>query len=352
MNNNRPFAHEPCATGIDKLVLTSQDFIIKDASTTGLQLKHGFTDLATGEQKEGFLFKDKRGRTISGASAFLNTEQYNLNINSYGLQVTFNPSKTYHPYELCADAKVLEKRIETLSKDIYGRGIRLDIEQANISRIDLAKNAEMSQPCIAYSPVLSWLNIQRAKRSAMYPDGHTSNNNKFGLNFYNKGKELRENDIQVIQHDNMMRCELQLKGTQSVCKRIGIGNIRTLYESGITPLNDFYNDTLTKDIFKSKNITQYRISYTGTKETLMSLKDTYGQSALNMFYSMYGIGELMNEVGSLQAFEKMLSELGYHRNTILKHRKRILSLLDIQKNITKQSGIGKLYKELLYKFAS
>lgn len=352
MNNNRPFAHEPCATGIDKLVLTSQDFIIKDASTTGLQLKHGFTDLATGEQKEGFLFKDKTGRSISGASAFLNTEQYNLNINSYGLQVTFNPSKTYHPYELCTDAKVLEKRIETLSKDIYGRGIRLDIEQANISRIDLAKNAEMSQPCIAYSPVLSWLNIQRAKRSAMYPDGHTSNNNKFGLNFYNKGKELRENDIQVIQHDNMMRCELQLKGTQSVCKRIGIGNIKTLYESGITPLNDFYNDTLTKDIFKSKNITQYRISYTGTKETLMSLKDTYGQSALNMFYSMYGIGELINEVGSLQAFEKMLSELGYHRNTILKHRKRILSLLDIQKNITKQSGIGKLYKELLYKFAS
>jgi len=352
MNNNIPFAHEPCATGIDKLVLTSQDFIVKDASTTGLQLKHGFTDLATGDQKQVVLFKDKTGRSISGASAFLNTEHYNLNINSYGLQVTFNPSKTYHPYELCTDAKVLEKRIETLSKDIYGRGIRLDIEQANISRIDLAKNAEMSQPCIAYSPVLSWLNIQRAKRSAMYPDGHTSNNNKFGLNFYNKGKELRENDIQVIPHDNMMRCELQLKGTQSVCKRIGIGNIRTLYESGITPLNDFYNDTLTKDVFKSKNITQYRICYVGTKETLMSLRDIYGQSALNMFYSMYGIGELMNEVGSLQAFEKMLSELGYHRNTIAKHRKRVLSLLDIQKSITKQSGIGKLYKELLYKFAS
>ena len=352
MNNNIPFAHEPCATGIDKLVLTSQDFIVKDASTTGLQLKHGFTDLATGDQKQVVLFKDKTGRSISGASAFLNTEHYNLNINSYGLQVTFNPSKTYHPYELCTDAKVLEKRIETLSKDIYGRGIRLDIEQANISRIDLAKNAEMNQPCIAYSPVLSWLNIQRAKRTAMYPDGHTSNNNKFGLNFYNKGKELRENDIQVIQHDNMMRCELQLKGTQSVGKRIGIGNIRTLYESGITPLNDFYNDTLTKDVFKSKNITQYRISYTGTKETLMSLRDMYGQSALNMFYSMYGIGELMNEVGSLQAFEKMLSELGYHRNTIAKHKKRVLALLDIQKSITKQSGIGKLYKELLYKFAS
>jgi hypothetical protein len=352
MNNNRPFALTSSASGIDKLVLSTQSFIVKDATNTGLQVKHGFTDLATGEQNNPFLFKDKTGRKIEGTSAFLNTDQYGLNINQYGLQIVFNPSKTYHPYELCTDVKVLQERIETLSKDIYKRGIRIDTEQMNVSRIDLAKNGLMKEPCIAYSPVLSWLNIPRSKRNAMYPDGHSSNNNKFGLNFYNKGKELRDSGIGLIDHDNMMRCELQLKGTQSVCKRTSISTLSSLYEIGTDQLNSYYVETLSNDIFKAGRSNQLRISYTDIKEFLIELRAEYGRYAMNVFYSTYSIEALMNDIENVNSFKSILKDIGYHRNIVRKHEKRILEYMNIQKMIRKSSGIGKLYKELYYKFAA
>jgi hypothetical protein len=351
MNINTPFAHEPCA-GIDKLIITTQDFRINDASKSGLTLRHWNTDLDTGNQEQPILFTDKAGKPIHGASAFINDEQYAININRNGLQVVFNPSKAYHPYKLCNDSKVLQERLETLAKGIKEKGFILDIEQAKISRIDLAKNANMEQPCIAYSPVFSWLNIKRAKRTAMYPDGYTSNNNRLGLIFYNKGKELRENKILVINDDKVMRCELQYKGTQSVCKRTGIGNIRSLIETGIQPLSDLYNETLLNDIFKNQESGQYPISYEGTKETLENLRRQYGQQALNYFYSIHGVSSIITEVGSLQAFESMLYEIGYHRNTVYKHKTRMMKLMKLQSNIIKKSHIGKLYKELTYKFAS
>ena len=353
MNNNRPFAHTSSASGIDKLMITTQSFIIKDASQTGLQVKHGFTNLATGEQNNPYLFTDKKGRKVEGVSAFLNTEQYGLNINQYGMQIVFNPSKAYHPYELCTDTKVLQERIETLSKDLYNKGIRLDIEQAKVSRIDLAKNAEMNEPCSAYGSVLSWLNIQRSKRSVMYPDGHSSNNNKFGLNIYNKGKELRQSGIELIDHDRMMRFELQYKSSQSVCKKTGIGKLSSLYDIGTENLHNLFTETLSQDVFKAGQSNQLQIAYTDTKEFLIQLKATYGRRAIEVFYSTYGIGTLIKDLGSIENFKKILQDLDYHRNSIRKHEKRVMEYLNIQKKmIKKSSGIGKLYKELFYKFAA
>jgi hypothetical protein len=352
MNNNRPFVRTSRTTGIDKLMLTSQAFIVRDASKTGLQVKHGFTDLATGEQNNPYLFTDKTGRKIEGVSAFLNTDHYQLNINKYGLQVVFNPSKAYHPYELCTDINVLQERIETLSKDINGKGIRLDIEQAKISRFDLARNGIMNEPCIAYSPVLSWLNIKRSKRNAMYPDGHSSNNNRFGINLYNKGKELRNNGIELITDDKMMRCELQYKGSQSVNKRTEISTVQSLYEYGMDHLNKLYTETLSQDVFKAGQSNQLQIAYTDIKEFLSQLKQTYGRNAMQVFYSTYGVSALINDIGNIDTFKNILQDLGFGRTAIWKHEKRILEYMNVQRMIRKTSGIGKLYKELYYKFAA
>lgn len=355
MNNNRHFAHTPCAgpTGVDKLILTTRDYVIADASKTGLQIKHGFTDLATGERNESFLFKDKAGTMVSGSSAFMNCETYGVNINSFGLQIVFNPSKAYHPYELCSDNDKLQERTKQLFKDIASRGIRADFEQMRISRIDLARNAELEQPCIAYAPVFSWLNIPRAKRAARYPDGHTSNNNRFGINLYNKGKELREGGIDLISHDRMLRAELQYKGTQSVCKRTGIGNVASLFEAGTAPLHALYVETLSQDIFKAGASNQPQIVYGDIKQFIVELRKQYGDNrAMNIFYSTYGIQTLINDLGSIQHFEKILQDIGYHRNSIGKHKNRIMEYLNIQKKISKGSGTGKLFKELLYKLAA
>jgi hypothetical protein len=186
----------------------------------------------------------------------------------------------------------------------------------------------------------------------MYPDGHSSNNNKFGVNFYNKGKELRQSGIEIIDHDRMLRCELQIKGTQSVCKRTGISTLSSLYETGTEQLNEYYVETMSKDIFKAGQSNQLRISYTGIKEFLIQLQKTYGRRTFEVFYSTYGIETLMQELGTVQHFEKIMQELDYHRNTIYKQKKRVLEYMDVQRMIKKSSGIGKLYKELYYKFAS
>jgi hypothetical protein len=355
MNNNIPFAHEPCA-GIDKLTITTQDFTVRDYTKAGLTLDSGKINLDTGEQFQQHLFTDSFNREVFGYKAYYNdADNHTVNVNQYGLQVVFNPSKAYHPYKLCNDTKVLQERIETLEKQLRQKGIIFNMDNAKISRIDLAKNAQMNLPCVAYRQVLDALRIPRAKRNAMYPDGHSSNNNQVGLNIYNKGKELREKKILVINDDNTMRTELQYKSTKAVSDRTGIANIGTLIDIGIRPLNKIFNETLLNDIFKSQNDLQYPIMFENIKDMLIDLKKKSPSNAIPILFQRFGVEFLLKEVGSIDGFLKILNESGYHRNSLGNHRKRILKLIEgkSQFNDMKDSkSIGNLYKELKLKFAS
>lgn len=354
MNLNRQFAHEVCA-GIDKVSLwmPAGNFDVKDGHKAGLKLKAGTIDLATGETDSTLLFRDKAGRQFEGAGAYDNSELYNLNINRYGLNLIFNPSKPYHPHHLCTGDEVLQERTERVFNDLYRKGIKADWLQARLTRIDLARNAEMEHPCVAYTPVFSLLRVPRSKRQATYPDGYGTGNNRFGFNAYNKGKELRPEHKEYDQ-DNLMRQELQFKHKDVIAKKLHVVSVNDMYEAGMEQLNKCYQDTMRGEVYKAKDLqlNQVLIPFASHLETLIDLQKEHGRQAINVWLNLYGVAGLVEAVGSTDAVLAVIDEAGYHRNTRMKYGKRIQRLMNTRAMLKQQKGIGKLYREMLQKFVA
>ena len=354
MNNNRHFAHGPCA-GIDKLSITVKDFQIKDASRTGLILQPGQIDLATGSTYESYLFTDGGGKKFEGQKAYLNHSKFNLSINKFGLQVIINPSKPYHPYDLCQDDKVLQERTQAVFKHLYDKGIRANYHEARVSRVDIAKNALMKHPIVAYNPIMHMLRIPRAKRQANYPDGYSSNNKQFGFNSYNKGKELKEVGHKELIgiDDKLMRQELQYKTKNSVSNKLQIVSVQSLFDAGINHLNKIYVETLSGIIYKTDEYTsnQFAIPFDNHVQILIELREKFPQQFINIWFKTHAVLELIEKTGSIKTLESILVEAGCHRNTIRKKIHEVRYMLGIRAKI-KNDGIAKLYRELILKFAS
>ena len=56
--------------------------------------------------------------------------------------------------------------------------------------------------------------------------------------------------------------------------------------------------------------------------------------------------------GSMANIESILKEAGYHRNVVARKVKEIKNLFNLRTLTSQNDGIGKLYKEMILKFAS
>jgi len=152
-------------------------------------------------------------------SSFYNDEILNININEKGLSVKTNLSKLYglgdnnfYPLGQNSINIAIKRTIPKLLSDI---GIKADINKAKIWRLDLFKNAFLSEPCLAYKDVLNSLNLKRT-HNRQYPDGYLIANGQREVMFYDKKKEL-ESKLGIyyikemgLNEKNIMRGELRL----------------------------------------------------------------------------------------------------------------------------------------------
>jgi len=351
MNINTTFAHELCAspTGIDKLSLYTRDFTIRDGKRSGLTVQPAIINLSDGQDRNLPLFKDGNGKQYNGAKAYRNDELCTVNINQHGLNVILNPSKPYHPYELCRDEATLEERLNTVYKHLQAAGIKANYGGMTVSRIDLARNGSMNNPCPAYLPVFSGLGFARAKRQATYPDGHSINNNTFGLTFYNKGKEAG------TDRENLLRAELQFKKAKgSNFKGLYIGKVEDIAEVGFSHLNETYTGIMQGQVFKTDSFNgQQLITFADTLQQLNVLKEIYGpQRALTAFVGINGIEATLEATAGLDGYRRLLKQYGVHRNTIRKKLNEAQRYLALRSQMQQSKTIGKLYREMWRQFAA
>lgn len=354
MNNNGHFAHKICA-GIDKLSVTTRNFSVQNAGKIPkFTLKPHHTDLSKIDKIDSILFKDKTGKEIFGQSAYLNNHYYTLNINSRGLQLIFNPSKTYHAYNLCADQRALKKRVQQVLNEIELLGITADWNESTVTRTDLAQNAIMKEPIIAYNQIYGLLQVPYANKSAHYYEGFTSGNNQFCINIYNKGKEMRGRNIEVVEHDNLMRLEMQFKTSKAVGKRLELHSLRDLLNDGVESLQAAFKRILVTDIFRTdpKLIQKKGKSYDDHLALLQKLKARYPKKALSMHIELYGVQNLIIDFGGIEPYLQLLKDAGYHRNSPRNQIKRIRELMNLNIYQKDNMGLSKLYAEMHKKFAS
>jgi hypothetical protein len=329
-------------TGIDKLILTTRDYIVKDLDKLGKNrtIKQGKT-----EEESLPVILVNTGmdhKQIKANSLFYNVPDfYNVSINQTGLQVIVNPSKVLHEYELSDTKKTIEV-ISAVEKNMTDAGILLDFLSSSVSRIDLAKQVITERSTKAYTPAYNFMRGRKMK-GVQYETGYRWGNKQHENTLYDKSIESN------LPFPNLLRNEVKTKTTSTTQKMTGIHNLRNLFDAGDTYLTEFYNDYLNKKLFSGSFQTQMTIDFDSEVERLSTLKKQ-GKNALLKYFAITGINEIIKKLGDAELIFQIMKEAGYSRNEVNKQRNLLPELLSMSD--TKEIDVKVLINELRLMFAA
>jgi hypothetical protein len=345
--------------GIDKVILKTKEFAIKNAQKSGFTVQPASIDLATGQDGNGLLFKDGNGSSISGLKAYRNTELSQVTVDGYGfLTVQFNPLKAVHGYNLASTDQVFQERLQIVLKDLTRQGISASWNDATLHRIDVARNVLTSEPVNTYNPVYPWMNVKRVKRQSQYPDGYSIGNNSVGFIFYNKGLESKDYEAEgykPFNGNNLLRAEVQYKKAKAIQSCFGCKVLKHIAEVGIIHFQDRFRKDIADRVFRQTVLSnQHSLAFNDHVEMLKHCKALYPRKAIGMLLETQGIPNFLQTYGSISNFEKVLAEAGYQRNAIYKASKKINALLSLYNQLHKADNniLTRKYHELQLKLTA
>ena len=343
--NNRDFRTtivRPEHFGIDKLVLTTKDFRVTDAThlnITGLTKKAGKSELPDSEMKAIFQVGTN---PIYGSKAYINTEQFNLNINPTGLQIICNPSKMVHPYHLVQDENAIEKQVLSIEKECRKIGVSFDSMNMALSRVDIAKQNDLPRMFAHYDAALVSLRMKGAPKSkAVYNyQSYSMGNKQNEVIFYDKFKELKN------QNSAFCRAEYKLKTTSSVRKHLTAYCFKDLLANTLESWLSAYDSFFEKMIFRNDNQTKLTFDVTGLSNLIQTMvsNNPKGKGLINKVNSIIGAKSIYDEIGLdayLHLFEPYLDE-----RTIRRQRNQLIQLAHQSKIIGRPINVQVLIDEL------
>ncbi len=156
---------------IDTLKIRLSDYSV--AAGADLMVVQPSIDYSTGEFSPTHPLFCANGSTVRGSKAFHNGEDFNLTIQN----VSKYDAETVECFVQCsvpklangdnytlADALTTVKACQGLEDRLKEIGIKTNVRDAFISRLDAAKNIQVSEPTQSYFPVLSMLQGKRMAR--------------------------------------------------------------------------------------------------------------------------------------------------------------------------------------------
>lgn len=344
--------------GLDKVKLHVSDFVVDDVGRSGLELVPSTVNLETGETKDSILFRDKSGRTVSGSRAVRNTDRYNLTVNGFGLSLSFNPSKPWHPFNLVDDDDVFRSRFSELVGELSGLGIRADWFRSKVTRLDVSRNVVLNGSVRSYGSVWPWLKLKRSKHVRQYPDGYGSGNNSFGVILYDKGQESRltnDNGRGIYSGNNLLRCEFQYKRNRSVISNIGCRTLEHVQQLGLPAIADVYREQVrTKLLSVVDGMNQRTIDFGTEVDILKQLKEQHDRTAITRHLALLSVPTFLEHYGTVDQYVDVLRSAGFSRQAINRNVRVLTERLLLYDKVYKsqQNTVGKMINELHTKLAA
>lgn len=310
--------------GIDKILLTTKEFRVKNLSDTNIfgrnvNIQQGGAPLP--------IYSDLDNNRIDANSFYHNGQKGIYDISTKGLAISFNPSKDLHPYNLISTGVELNNRIEDIKKELNSIGILTDINTMKLSRFDLAKNNQMQYPLPMYHEGLKLLKGKRSdSRSA--PDGFYVGNKSHETIFYNKGKELKHRKIEAITPDNYLRVEPRYRNTDAVKRYTTIASTYDLINIDSSDIDTMYKSYLQNVIFSRAKVgSQMLIDFDNEIQVYNALKKQMPKGYFNYWLQINSIDTLLDMFGSIDNVKRFLSDAGETRQTIHRNINKIKELI-------------------------
>ncbi len=217
------------------------------------------TNAATGEQlTDRVLYHTKNG-PVTGKSAYYNCENFNVTIKPHRTSgnsiclVHFSAGAYSDSNLVPLSRDELSEHARHVENDLLQLGLRFPVERAKITRIDLAKNVEMSQPVSCYGPAFQAVGARkRMSKKDFGGTGFLMANTQREICFYDKGEEMREKGHHpAICPANTLRPEVRYMKSSVIREAVGADTLPKLC-SAWENLHGAYLQSLKRDVFRPK----------------------------------------------------------------------------------------------------
>jgi len=295
---------------IDTLQIQPLDFDI--SPDTRLQVQPAPYVAGTGETlREHVLWSNGNGE-IRGEKAYLNMEGFQVDVKSKGgvslLLVKLSVSKYLNGNNFYSvNREQVELVLSALERELSDFGIRFNVAEAKLSRLDMFKNVQTSQPFLSYSPLFAHMKAKRQK-TRDYGTSFLWHNTQQQTMIYDKIEEMKHHKIDASNYPpNIARIEHRLLKGRKIKSVLGMERARELVLN-YDDLGDYFRETLKGNLFRyDVGEIQYM-----TEDKLMAeltyFVDSYGNKGLNKFIMAKGVESLYKTVNP-EVFRKVLRDV-------------------------------------------
>lgn len=356
-NINRTFAPIIGAppTGLDKVVLTSTDYRVRDiyaARLTG----HLTTKYCDGKGTASpHLLTDDRGHAVTASKLFDNSGPAQIDIDHRGLRVILNPSKLAATAGglLCTDPRDLRTALDMVADDLADRGILADLDRFNLARLDLTRDGHMTRSVATFQPLFNLLSMTRATKAATYPGGYMTGKGPVTLIMYNKGLEAG------LDRDDILRGELQLnskgKGKANRLHSAGLYTLADVRAAGFDGFRDIYRNVIRAEVFTADDInllnSQVVLPVADLEAELELLETIFTRrSVLTRWLQVHSAAALLNRANTEQILAAVRAR-GFHRNRVRDFERKLRDMATASARL-RADVFGNLYRELVANFAA
>jgi len=335
---------------IDKLRLYTADYRVKPKANLSLR-PHAINQSTEELVSDEIAYIDTSGKFHLGKGAFRNTDHFNLDIEHGYLAIELNPSKVVHGHNYFAVNKDgLNSALDTVSKEVHSLGIDFSTNALELSRVDLARNAQISHPYTQYERALEivlrprYMPIHDAETDTGY---YKMANKSRQYVFYDKLQELRQKHIEPesigIQVPYVTRGELRFMNPKTTKKALGlntVGDLRTA--DGFNSLSDTYKRVMSKDVFRMEDAKNL-IQADDYVDSLISISENREKGAVLLWLAthselrQYSIGEIKVMVESADIL---------NRQNIAKNMKMVAEIFSMSKDSKEIPSYSALLDEL------
>jgi hypothetical protein len=242
---------------IDTLKIRLSDFAVN--SGADLKIQHPTTDFGSGECGAVYPLFSVNGSTVTGSKAFHNAEDFNVTIQNVAKHtpdsvecfVQFSAPKIANGDNFAlADAPTTVKACDEIERRLSGIGIKTNVRNAAISRLDAAKNIQCSEPTPSYFPVLGMLQGKRmAKRD--YGTTYLWGNKSHEICAYDKVTEMVSRKVSTETIDpHTLRIEWRLLKAAKFQDATSMRTVKDVL-GDYGHLEQCYRDAMAKQLFSA-----------------------------------------------------------------------------------------------------
>jgi len=239
---------------------------------------------------------------------FLNNETFNCDISpnkqtgdlQFGLH--FNPSKKLHPYELTKDSNIIYEHTKEIQKELLKSNIEINLDEALVTRFDLAHNIILNNPLTAYDRVFdSFRGLRQIRKQ--HDDTRLWSNKQNQFIVYDKVKELQLPNLPT----NMVRGEMRI--LKSACMKTTFKTNKLIHllnqEQGMDYKSVFNNYIETK-LFRNTT-KQLKFEFKELESMFLDFIYMEGKTiGYNNFLKTLGIQNLHENENSIQSLNEII----------------------------------------------